>query len=97
MFQALRRESGGTGIDASLGNLLWPQPTPESLKAQYIGTDIRDLDGPAVVLDLAVLKRNCDLMLKTTEALQVQWRAHVKTHKVSPCSIEPISSRPSPP
>lgn len=84
MLQALRRGSGGHGIDASLGNLIWPQPTIESLKAQYIGTDVRDLDGPAVILDLAVLRRNCDLMLKTTDALKVDWRAHVKTHKVSP-------------
>jgi hypothetical protein len=87
MLQGLRRQSVATGIDASLGNLLWPQPTPESLKAQYIGTDVRDLDGPAVILDLAVLKRNCDLMLNTTEALQLGFRAHIKTHKVSTCSL----------
>jgi len=62
----------------------WPQPDAEKLRAQYVGTDLKDLDGPAAILDLAVMKRNCDFMLKTNEALGVGWRAHVKTHKVSP-------------
>ena len=62
----------------------WPQPNAEKLHAQYVGTDIKDLDGPAAILDLAVMKRNCDFMLKTVESLGVGWRAHVKTHKVSP-------------
>jgi len=64
----------------------WPQPDRERLCTQYVGTDIKDLDGPAAILDLAVIKRNCEFMLKTVETLQVGWRAHVKTHKVSPAS-----------
>ena len=61
----------------------WPQPDGDKLRAQYVGTDIKDLDGPATILDLAIVKRNCKFMLETVEALQVGWRAHVKTHKVS--------------
>jgi D-serine deaminase-like pyridoxal phosphate-dependent protein len=61
----------------------WPQPDADKLRAQYVGTDIKDLDGPAAILDLAVVKRNCDFMLKMLETLGLGWRAHVKTHKVS--------------
>lgn len=64
----------------------WPQPDGEKLRAKYVGTDIKHLDGPAAILDLAIMKRNCEFMLKMLETLQVGWRAHVKTHKVSSSS-----------
>jgi hypothetical protein len=35
------------------------------------------------VLDAAVVRRNCKLMLDTARELGVGFRAHVKTHKVS--------------
>ena len=73
-------------MDASSLQESWPQPDGERLRTQYVGTDIKDLDGPAAILDLAVMKRNCEFMLKTVESLRVGWRAHVKTHKVSPAS-----------
>lgn len=86
MLQALRRSSTTGGSVTSLEQ--WPQPASE-LFSQSIGSDIRDLDGPAVILDLAVLKRNCALMLDTTDALHVDWRAHVKTHSKLESSRSP--------
>lgn len=73
----LRRAS--TTSPSVSGLQSWPQPTKEAFD-QFLGSDVRALDGPAVILDLNVLRRNCALMLETTDALQVSWRAHVKTH-----------------
>lgn len=36
---------------------------------------------PAVVLDRAVVTRNCQRMLQAAQSLGLQWRAHIKTHK----------------
>lgn len=52
-----------------------------SLKAQYQGTKLADLQAPAAILDIAVIRKNCNLMLDTTKKLDVQFRAHIKTHK----------------
>jgi len=81
MFQAI-----GTTVRSVTGLETWPQPTTEMF-SQFLGSDVRDLDGPAVVLDLNVIRRNCDLMLETTDTLQVSWRAHVKTHSKLEYSI----------
>ena len=49
---------------------------------------------PAAVLDRAAVQRNCSNMLAAVEAMQLGWRAHIKTHKVQialtltcPCSL----------
>jgi len=81
MLQALRRAS--TTASSVTGLEAWPQPTAESF-SQFLGADARDLDGPAVILDLNVVRRNCALMLETTDTLKVGWRAHVKTHSKLP-------------
>lgn len=71
-------------MDSLTGPVQWP-PSPELLlKASLIGKDLREIETPAAVLDVAVLRKNCALMLKTVDTLQVGFRAHVKTHKVSP-------------
>ncbi len=62
-----------------------PLPSQSSLGSQYIGRSISTDEGiptPAVILDRAVLQRNCDAMLRACEALGVGFRAHVKSHKV---------------
>lgn len=61
---------------------LYPAPSPSALKLHYIGKQLKDIQAPAAILDAAVIRRNCKLMLDTAEKLQVGFRAHVKTHKV---------------
>ena len=62
--------------------LLYPGPSEAALQVQYVGKTIQDVQAPAALIDLAVVKRNCRLMLETSEKLGVAFRAHVKTHKV---------------
>lgn len=59
---------------------LYPNPS-EDVKHLFLGKDIRELEGPAAIVDRAVVKRNCDAMLKTVKELGLGFRAHVKTHK----------------
>lgn len=59
-----------------------PPPSQESLQRYYIGKDISSVPKPAVVLDVAIIKRHCASMLDAVKALDVGFRAHVKTHKV---------------
>ncbi|KAJ4348175.1 uncharacterized protein N0V89_009547 [Didymosphaeria variabile] len=58
-----------------------PLPSLASLQLQYLGKKLEDLSTPAVVLDRAVVKKNCDAMLDVCEKLGVGFRAHVKSHK----------------
>lgn len=51
------------------------------LKAHYNGTKIADLPTPAAILDAAIVRRNCQLMLDTASKLDISFRAHIKTHK----------------
>ena len=62
---------------------LLPQPSDTALKHHFLGRKLADVQAPAVVLDAAVVRRNCKLMLDTARELGVGFRAHVKTHKVS--------------
>ncbi|RHZ68797.1 hypothetical protein CDV55_107676 [Aspergillus turcosus] len=56
-------------------------PSNEELRRFYVGKDIGDVPKPAVVLDVAIIKRHCQAMLQTMKQLGVGFRAHVKTHK----------------
>jgi hypothetical protein len=60
----------------------YPLSSESDLKALYVGKHLEDVPCPAAVIDLAIAKRNCNLMLEAAEKLGVGWRAHVKTHKV---------------
>jgi len=62
-----------------------PVVSTKELRQFYIGKDIADVPKPAVVLDVSIIKRNCARMLQTVKALNVGFRAHIKTHKV--CNI----------
>ncbi|KAE9971264.1 hypothetical protein EG327_009935 [Venturia inaequalis] len=64
-------------------SLLYQIPSSAALKAQYVGQKLKDIQAPAAIIDLAVVKKNCNLMLEAAESLKVQFRAHVKTHKTS--------------
>ena len=48
-----------------------------------MGKSIGDVPTPAAVLNVSAARRNCDRMLQACEQLDLGWRAHVKTHKVS--------------
>ncbi|GIK02996.1 hypothetical protein Aspvir_007062 [Aspergillus viridinutans] len=56
-------------------------PSNEELRRFYIGRDIGDVPKPAVVLDVAIIKRHCQTMLQTVKQLGVAFRAHIKTLK----------------
>jgi D-serine deaminase-like pyridoxal phosphate-dependent protein len=60
----------------------YPLPSKASLANQYIGQKLADLPTPAIVLDCATIRRNCDAMLNVCKELGVGFRAHVKSHKV---------------
>ncbi|KAK8074751.1 hypothetical protein PG997_009414 [Apiospora hydei] len=51
------------------------------LKAQYVGKSLYNVPTPALVLDLAKVEANCNLMLGAAQRLNLNWRAHIKTHK----------------
>lgn len=56
-------------------------PSSSSLAAQFVGKTLSELPTPAVVLDRALIKRNCNAMLNVCKVLGVGFRAHVKSHK----------------
>lgn len=61
---------------------LYPGPSEAALRLSYVGKQVKDVPAPAAVIDAAVVRRNCKLMLDTCKRLGVDFRAHVKTHKV---------------
>ncbi|EME39790.1 hypothetical protein DOTSEDRAFT_74629 [Dothistroma septosporum NZE10] len=65
---------------------LYPSPSEASLKLQFLGQKIEDVQAPAAIIDAAVVRRNCRLMLETADKLGVSFRAHVKTHKTTEMS-----------
>ncbi|KAL2875867.1 hypothetical protein SGCOL_008862 [Colletotrichum sp. CLE4] len=56
-------------------------PSSEALREFYVGKDVTDIPKPAVVLDVAKVRRHCQSMLKAVDDLGVGFRFHVKTHK----------------
>ncbi|KAF5020570.1 hypothetical protein F66182_7402 [Fusarium sp. NRRL 66182] len=56
-------------------------PPLAELRQFYVGKNIHHVQKPAVVLDVARIKRHCQAMLGAVDALHVGFRAHVKTHK----------------
>lgn len=62
--------------------ILYPSPAATSLQLKFIGQHVSNVPTPAAIIDAAVVRRNCKLMLEATEKLGVAFRAHVKTHKV---------------
>ncbi|MYA96423.1 MAG: DSD1 family PLP-dependent enzyme [Nitrospinae bacterium] len=48
---------------------------------QSIGTPVREIETPALIVDLDVMEKNLTLMAKRLEGTGVRLRAHAKTHK----------------
>lgn len=69
-------------MNTSSAPSMYPAPCKTALQLQFIGKHISTVPTPAAVIDAAVVRRNCSLMLEATDALNVAFRAHVKTHKV---------------
>ncbi|KAI1809428.1 putative serine dehydratase domain-containing protein [Poronia punctata] len=57
------------------------QSPKDLLRARFVGKTLQQVPTPAVVLDLAKVENNCNLMLRAAERQQLNWRAHIKTHK----------------
>ena len=57
------------------------------VKESLIGKQLHVVPTPAVVLDRAVVQRNCDQLLEACHFAQVKFRPHIKTHKVR-CSLD---------
>lgn len=59
----------------------YPLSSVEALKQQFVGKRLVDLPTPSVILDRALIRKNCTAMLDVCEKLGVGFRAHVKSHK----------------
>ncbi|KAI0521526.1 putative serine dehydratase domain-containing protein [Xylaria bambusicola] len=59
------------------------QLSKELLRAQFVGKTLHSVPTPAAVLDLAKVEANCNQMLRTARRLDLNWRAHIKTHKTA--------------
>ncbi|KAF1946426.1 hypothetical protein EJ02DRAFT_233089 [Clathrospora elynae] len=64
----------------------FPLPSHAALATQYVGRKLADLPTPAVVLDRAIIRRNCTTMLNVCSELGVGFRPHVKSHKTTELS-----------
>lgn len=73
-----------TTLPALTAPLVYPVPSAATLQLNYVGQKLDAAQTPAAVIDAAVVRRNCQLMLDAAEQLGVGFRAHVKTHKVCP-------------
>lgn len=58
--------------------------TRAELRDRFLGVDLQDVSCPAAVIDVSIVKRNCQRMLDACQELGFGFRAHVKTHKVCP-------------
>ena len=63
--------------------IYFPVASKEVLSALYVGKSIKDVPTPAAVMNVAAASANCERMLRACKDLDLGWRAHVKTHKVS--------------
>jgi D-serine ammonia-lyase len=56
--------------------------TKENLRRRFVGKTLIDVGTPSAILDLSKIWRNCAGILEDIDALQLGWRAHIKSHKV---------------
>lgn len=55
-----------------------------ALQERFVGKTLNEVPTPSIVLDLAKLEVNCQRMIDAADKNGIGWRAHIKTHKVSP-------------
>ena len=63
--------------------IFYPVSPKDELVKQFVGKSLHELPTPSAVINVAAIKRNCERMLSACKSLNLGWRAHVKTHKVS--------------
>lgn len=63
--------------------VFYPTSPKEALVKEFVGKSIAEVPTPAAVMNVAAARRNCERMLEAAKKLDLGWRAHVKTHKVS--------------
>ena len=61
---------------------LHPASPRELLVDHYVGRKVEEVDAPAAILDVSLIKRHCEAMITATQQLGWAFRAHVKSHKV---------------
>lgn len=57
-------------------------PSKQKLVEAFKAKPLNSLRTPAVIIDRAMFAKNCALMHDAVKALNADFRAHVKTHKV---------------
>lgn len=72
-----------------------PKKKQDVLRAMFVGKQLSEVPTPSVVLDLKQVTVNCERMLEAAENLGLQWRAHIKTHKVR-INYQPVNDRKVP-
>jgi hypothetical protein len=80
-------EASASGTAALTAPSLYPSPSEAALKLQFVGKHLGVAQTPSAIIDAAVVRRNCQLMLDAAAQLKVGFRAHVKTHKVCCISL----------
>lgn len=58
-------------------------PSKEYLVKQYVGKKLHEVRTPRMVVDRAVVKRNCERLAAISEKSGKRIRIHIKTHKAS--------------
>jgi hypothetical protein len=75
----------GSAINPNMATTsYYPISPKKELLKHFVGKSLKDIAGPAAVLDLSKLKKNCNQLLEAVDSLKFGWRAHIKTHKVRP-------------
>jgi len=72
------------GISNLATTSYYPISQKKELLKHFVGKSLKNIAGPAAVLDLSKLKKNCNQLLEAVDSLKFGWRAHIKTHKVRP-------------
>lgn len=58
-------------------------PSKEYLVKQFVGKKLKEVRTPRLVVDRAVVKRNCEHIASVAAKSGKKIRVHIKTHKVS--------------
>ncbi|KAE8446560.1 hypothetical protein EG329_011892 [Mollisiaceae sp. DMI_Dod_QoI] len=62
---------------------IWPLRTKASLVEQFVGQSLHEVPLPAAVIDIAVIKRNCKIMLDAVEELGFDFLPAVSSHRTT--------------
>ena len=73
---------------------LFPSPSQVDLLKAFQGMQLHSAPAPAVIIDRAVVERNCQHMLEACQFLDVDFRAHTKTHKVNTGTLPSLPLSP---